>query len=84
MVDPAVASILDKALSGAELDVAQGERLFIAAGEDLRAIIAAADDLRHSSSRFSGAAVLSSSPLGSRANKPAAPETTFRHKSRTG
>src|SRR5215469_5000229 len=46
MVDPAVASILDKALSGGELDVAQGERLFIAAGEDLRAIIAAADDLR--------------------------------------
>jgi len=46
MVDPAVASILDKALNGGELDVAQGERLFIAAGEDLRAIIAAADDLR--------------------------------------
>ena len=46
MVDPAVASILDKALSGGELDVAQGERLFVAAGEDLRAIIAAADDLR--------------------------------------
>ena len=46
MVDPAVASILDKALSGGELDVGQGERLFIAAGEDLRAIIAAADDLR--------------------------------------
>ena len=46
MVDPAVASILDKALAGGEIGVAEGERLFDASGEDLRAVIAAADHLR--------------------------------------
>lgn len=46
MVDAAVASILDKALAGGEIDVPEGERLFTATGEDLRAILAAADRLR--------------------------------------
>ena len=46
MVDPAVASILDKALKGGEIDVMEGERLFTATGENLRAIIEAADHLR--------------------------------------
>ena len=46
MVDGAVASILDKALGGGEVDAAEGERLFAATGEDLRAVIAAADELR--------------------------------------
>jgi 7,8-didemethyl-8-hydroxy-5-deazariboflavin synthase CofH subunit len=46
MLDPIVASILDKALAGGEIGVAEGERLYTATGEDLRAILAAADLLR--------------------------------------
>jgi len=44
--DVAVASILEKSLSGRELDVQEGERLFMATGADLRATLAAADHLR--------------------------------------
>jgi 2-iminoacetate synthase ThiH len=46
MLDPIIASILDKALAGGEIDVVEGEHLFTATGENLRAILAAADLLR--------------------------------------
>ncbi len=44
--DPTVASILEKALGGGEVDVAEGERLFAVTGANLRATLAAADHLR--------------------------------------
>jgi 7,8-didemethyl-8-hydroxy-5-deazariboflavin synthase CofH subunit len=44
--DPAVASILEKALRGVEVDVAEGERLFAVTDANLRATLAAADHLR--------------------------------------
>ena len=44
--DAAVASILEKALCGVEVDLAEGERLFTVTGADLRATLAAADHLR--------------------------------------
>jgi 7,8-didemethyl-8-hydroxy-5-deazariboflavin synthase CofH subunit len=44
--DAAVASILEKALQGGEVDVEEGERLFTATGANLRATLAAADHLR--------------------------------------
>ena len=44
--DAAVASILEKALCGGEVDVPEGERLFTATGANLRATLAAADHLR--------------------------------------
>jgi 7,8-didemethyl-8-hydroxy-5-deazariboflavin synthase CofH subunit len=46
MVETGFASILDKALAGGEIDVAEGELLFTATGEELRAILAAAGCLR--------------------------------------
>jgi 7,8-didemethyl-8-hydroxy-5-deazariboflavin synthase CofH subunit len=44
--DPAVASILEKALRGGEVDLTEGEQLFAVTGADLRATLAAADHLR--------------------------------------
>jgi len=44
--DRAIASILEKALGGGEVDVLEGERLFTATGANLRATLAAADHLR--------------------------------------
>lgn len=48
--DGAVASILEKALRGDELDVQEGERLFTVTGANLRATLTAADHLRHQES----------------------------------
>jgi len=45
-VSPATARILDRALAGAEVGVAEGARLFDAPGTDLLALIAVADHLR--------------------------------------
>ena len=44
--DPPVASILDKALGGGEVEVAEAEHLFTVTGANLRATLAAADRLR--------------------------------------
>jgi 7,8-didemethyl-8-hydroxy-5-deazariboflavin synthase CofH subunit len=44
--DAAVASILEKALSGGEVDLAEGEHLFTVTGANLRGALAAADHLR--------------------------------------
>jgi FO synthase subunit 2 len=43
---PAVAAILEKALSGGEVTPEEGARLFDASGKDLRPLFAAADQLR--------------------------------------
>ena len=45
-VTPAVGGILDLALSGADISIEEGEKLFDAAGADLLALLAAADQLR--------------------------------------
>jgi FO synthase subunit 2 len=45
-VDPPVARVLDKALSGGEVSVEEGARLFDADGASLLAIMATADELR--------------------------------------
>jgi FO synthase subunit 2 len=44
--DAAVASVLEKALGGGEVDVQEGERLFTVTGANLGATVAAADHLR--------------------------------------
>ena len=44
--DAAVASILEKALGGGEVDVQEADRLFTVTGANLRATLAAADHLR--------------------------------------
>src|SRR5580658_250122 len=46
MLDPIIASILDKALAGGEIDVVEGEHLFTVTGANLRGTLAAADHLR--------------------------------------
>ena len=48
--DASVASILESALSGGEIGVAEGEHLFTVTGANLRATLAAADHLRREKS----------------------------------
>jgi len=45
-VTPAVGGIIDRALSGSDISIEEGEKLFDAAGADLLALLAAADQLR--------------------------------------